>query len=107
MRVVGIEHKQGVYEGRPYDKYNIHCLENESGDLLAGETCHTIKLKAVKLSEAFGFLVTESDLVSLLGSEINPLYDRYKNPIRIEFVMVDGKKASQAILDHCNSSVVI
>lgn len=91
MRIVGIEHKSGVFEGRPYDNYNIHCLSSSSTSLLKGETCETIKVKVSELSQVFGMVMSESDLVDLFGAEIMPLYMRGNRLVRIDILNLEKK----------------
>lgn len=107
MRVVGVDHKQGMYEGKVYDNYQLHCLTQDPASLIKGEACEIIKIKAPRLAELFGMVMTEQDLVSLVGAEISVYYDRYRNPTKIDIVALDVGSASQHLLDNVKGAAIM
>lgn len=92
LKVIGVQRKQGVYNGNSYDNYLLHCMEltpysSDSSRLIAGFTCETVKIKAHMLSTVFRGLVScEADLAALIGATLSISYDRYQNANNIEIV---------------------
>lgn len=71
--VVGYSRSQGVYNNFPYDNVILHVTTPISSKNGEGVACSAIKIKASLL-----------DSVPELGSEIEPLFDRYRNCIFIK-----------------------
>ena len=75
MTVVGVQNKQGNYQGNDYNNYLFHCTTEDVNSL--GKITEVIKVKAVKLSEVFGHPMGPSEFEKLIGNDIRVYYDRY------------------------------
>lgn len=101
LKVIGIQRKQGVFNGNSYDNYMLHCMEltpysSDSSRLIAGFTCETVKIKAHMLSSVFrGLVGCEADLAALVGSTLSVSYDRYQNANNIEVVETGSEKKNE------------
>lgn len=88
LRIFGIERSTGEYEGNYFDKWVFHVIDEErSAKAFAGEVAayKPVKVKVSQLGDVFGgFVQTDADLRSLIGSRIMVFYDQYKNPMKID-----------------------
>lgn len=77
LTVIGVQQKQGEYQGKPYNNYILHCTkEDESGNSF-GVISEQVKVKASKVVEIFGHTMTPSDWDELVGKEIRVFYNKY------------------------------
>lgn len=88
MKIVGIEHRTGNYNGVDYDNYIIHTLDEEPfGACIAGGLTDKYKLKAKAVREVFGGEIEqESDFSKIIGRSARILCDKYGNPLMIELI---------------------
>lgn len=68
--VIGMERKEGVYQGYAYDNTYYHCTYEKEG--VEGLACTSIKVKTANVNEA----VTVGDTVAVY-------YDRYGKPTAV------------------------
>lgn len=72
-RLVGIERKQGEYEGRPYDNHVLHCVTDEKTKAwVAGDMTFTVKIKSADFP-----LIFDKDIEC--GDAIIISYNRFGN----------------------------
>jgi len=79
QKIVGVEVKQGIYEGITYHNVYFHCttpIEEEKGKGLKVEV---IKAKVNMLSEIFGKPSSVGDATNLIGHDVTFYFDAYKN----------------------------
>lgn len=83
MTVIGVQDKEGTYEGIAYHNYLIHCVKDD-GDAL-GQVTEVVKVKVSKCKEIFGKSMSLDDMDDLIGKDIRCYYDKYGsvNEIRI------------------------
>lgn len=75
MKIVGIENKTGDFQGRTYNNYVLHCLEDDP-KVVGGLKCSTVKFKAQALSN----IVNLDEVNKLVGKEVlDVYYDKYGN----------------------------
>ncbi|MCL2004085.1 MAG: hypothetical protein FWG72_08805 [Oscillospiraceae bacterium] len=86
MKIIGIEEKEGVYEGTAYHNIHFHGTEPFSNDKSAGLKTKEIKVKHKILSENFGKALTTKEILTFVGKEVAFYYDEYKN---VNFVQVE------------------
>lgn len=67
--IIGIERKQGMYEGNAYDNYMLYCSYAKKGT--DGVATVTFKVKTCNLGHVE------------LGQVITPYFDRYGNVIEV------------------------
>lgn len=85
LKVIGIQTKVGEYQGHKYDNIVLHCVCTDEVDTLKGDTTKIVKIKRANLDRVFlGKIKTDEQLTSLIGKQIYPLYDDYKNCIRCD-----------------------
>ena len=68
--IVGIEKREGVYEGNAYSNRVLHCVYSK--DKCEGKCVTSIKIKAVNCPEV------------QIGDLVTPLYDRYGNCVHLD-----------------------
>lgn len=92
LKVIGVARKYGTYEGREYDNFMMHCVnDSPSVAMIGGSACEIVKIKAQNLRGVFGGLVTsDKDWRDLIGAIVRVHYDRYGNPEEIEIVEQKG-----------------
>ena len=83
MTIIGIIHKQGIYEGTAYDNHVLHCTVADPNAF--GLITETVKIKTENLNQCFGCEVNADYLAMLVGEEITPYYDKYGKVISIRF----------------------
>lgn len=85
MKIVGVEHRSGNYNGHDYDNYIIHTLDEAPfGSCIAGGLTDLYKIKAKCVREAFGGEIEqESDFSKIIGRDVKILCDKYGNPLQI------------------------
>jgi hypothetical protein len=81
MKVIGIIRKSGEYNGHAYDNYTLHCTTEDENAI--GEITETVKVKAVNFYQVFGETPSERFFSSLIGVEIMPYYDKFKNLVSV------------------------
>ncbi len=69
LKVVGIVHSVGDYNGFAYDNYNLHCIRpaDEKKENELGEITEVVKVKSALFKE----------LSVDVGSDIKVFYDRF------------------------------
>jgi hypothetical protein len=86
MVIIGVEEKQGVYEGNAYHNAVFHGtvpIEHENG---VGLKPKSVKVKFGVLSQNFGKALTTKEILSFVGKQLNFFYDEYKNVIVVQVV---------------------
>lgn len=93
-KIVGFERKQGDYEGRPYDNYNLHVINNTT----AGVTGYAASIVKVKTPLMVGVLSLKSEgeipvkLAELINQEVILHYELVgKNPQLTTITLVNSK----------------
>lgn len=82
MQVVGLEHKDGTFEGNAYDNYYLYVIDNAKKDSKALGLCpQKIKVKASVLHQ----FIAPDQVGELIRSkaEIDFFYDAYKNVAKV------------------------
>lgn len=93
LTLIGVQRKTGNYEGNAYDNFNLHCMnDSPQTPTICGNVCEVVKLKAVRVRDAFdGLVANDSDWRDLIGAHIRVSYDRYGNAEHIEIVDRQGE----------------
>lgn len=68
--IVGIEKREGVYEGKAYSNKVLHCTYPKKD--MEGVATVSIKIKTVDCPEV------------TIGDTVSPLYDRYGNCVHLD-----------------------
>lgn len=68
--IVGIEKREGVYEGNAYSNKVLHCVYNKKD--CEGKAVTSIKIKTKDCPEIS------------IGDLVTPLYDRYGNCVHLD-----------------------
>lgn len=80
-RITGVEFKEGDYQGRHYEYYNIHTLSDEK--ILVGNKAEVYKIKPQFLSS----IINLADLGKLIDKKFETaFYDKYGNCTNFKFV---------------------
>lgn len=77
LTVIGVQEKQGTYQGVDYDNYIIHCTREDENAF--GVVSEQIKIKSKSVSDLFGFSMGNSDWCDLIGKNIRVFYNKYGN----------------------------
>lgn len=82
--VVGIQHKQGTVEGRPYEFFEVHSLVPDAQ--VMGQAVDVIKLKPDVLAD----VLAEPDVgglpQNLIGKRLFVDYDRKMRPATVDLI---------------------
>lgn len=79
MKIIGIEEKIGEFDNKPYHNVNFHCAEEFNNERSNGLRVSTTKVKYDALTESFDRTLTTSEILSLVGQDVDFYYDKYKN----------------------------
>lgn len=92
LKVIGVLRKYGTYEGKEYDNFMMHCVNDApSVAMIGGSACEIVKIKAQNLRSVFGGVISsDADWRDLIGSKVRVHYDRYGNPEEIEILEQGG-----------------
>ena len=85
MKIIGIEERIGEFENKPYHNVNFHCAEEFENEKSAGVKVSIVKVRYDILTKTFGKELTTSEIKSLVGKDVDFLYDKYKNVSYVEF----------------------
>lgn len=90
MQIIGVAEKKGEYKGINYHNMMIYCgCTPEKGYGIATEK--PLKIKMSKHSEILGFECKNGkEWEMLIGREITPLFDKFKNCNFIRFIDTDS-----------------
>lgn len=82
VTVLGIQHKVGEFQGYHYDNYNLHCVEEVSGDtwVRGSRVTYVEKVPADVYYQA-----NAVDQI-LPGLEYNIVHDRYGKPVDVQLI---------------------
>lgn len=82
VTVLGVQHRTGEYEGIHYDNYNLHCVEEVSGDtwMRGSRTTYVEKVPADVFHQA-----NAVDQI-IPGHEYNIVHNRYGRPIDVQLI---------------------
>lgn len=82
MKIIGIELKEGEFQGRKYSNYVIHGYKHLPAAIGENVT-ETVKIKSANL---LSMVRDQSELRSWIGKEIEDVfYDKYGNAVSIRF----------------------
>lgn len=79
MKIIGIEEKIGEFDNKSYHNVNFHCAEEFNNERSNGLRVSTTKVKYDALTESFDRTLTTSEILSLVGQDVDFYYDKYKN----------------------------
>ena len=85
MKIIGIEERIGEFENKPYHNVNFHCAEEFENEKSEGVRVSIVKVRYDILTKTFGKELTTSEIKSLVGKNVDFLYDKYKNVSYVEF----------------------
>lgn len=85
MKIIGIEERIGEFENKPYHNVNFHCAEEFENEKSEGVRVSIVKVRYDILTKTFGKELTTSEIKSLVGKDVDFLYDKYKNVSYVEF----------------------
>lgn len=85
MKIIGIEERIGEFESKPYHNVNFHCAEEFENEKSEGVRVSIVKVRYDILTKTFGKELTTSEIKSLVGKNVDFLYDKYKNVSYVEF----------------------
>lgn len=75
-KIVGIQHRTGVFQDKPYDNYYIYVVNDEKKDENTVGVCPSFyKVKAALINE----IVAPDQIKRLVGMHCEVLFDSYKN----------------------------
>lgn len=81
MKVIGIKHFTGDYEGRPYDVYHLYCTPDNvyvgDGNAIYGNCPDCVKVKAEILNK----IVSADKIEKLIGKDISVYYGADKKTV--------------------------
>lgn len=81
MKIVGIVHKTGEYNGRAYDNFVVHVVKSDE-HAIGGYSTETFKFRPASLST----ICNLDRLSMIINREVKRIsYDRYGNADYIEF----------------------
>ncbi len=75
LKVVGVQEKEGIYQGLPYHNYVLHCTREDVNAF--GVVTEQVKVKSKSIKDVFGCTMTNSDWDLLVGKDIRVFYDKY------------------------------
>lgn len=78
MKTVGIKHSTGVYEGNHYDNFIFQTEKPFEDGKGIGSEVKSYKVKRSVLNESFGKEVTDRDISSLIGQEVQFFFNEYQ-----------------------------
>ena len=81
MKIVGVRHQVGEFNGNNYDNYRLYIVDESKNDDKSFGICPSYaKVKASVLHE-----VCAPDKISkLVNRDVNLFYDAYKNVVKME-----------------------
>ena len=82
VTVLGIQHKTGEYEGIHYDNYNLHCVDEVSGDTWQRGS----RITYVEKVPAEVFYQANAVDQILPGHEYNIIHNRFGRPIDVQLI---------------------
>lgn len=82
VTVLGIQHRVGEFQGAHYDNYNLHCVEEVSGDTWQRGS----RITYVEKVPADVFYSANAVDQILPGHEYNIVHNRYGRPIDVQLV---------------------
>lgn len=82
MKVVGIRHQVGEFQGNHYDNYGLYCVDEQKIDpKMQFGTCPSYtKVKSSVLHQ----VVAPDKVEKLIGRELMFYFDAYKNVVKVE-----------------------
>lgn len=82
IKIVGIKHNTGEFNGRQYDNYVIHCIKSDE-HAIGQVSTETFKFRPASLAT----ICSLDQLQMLVNKEVKRIsYDKYGNADYIEFV---------------------
>jgi len=75
LKVIGVQDKEGVYQGVNYHNYILHCTRADENAF--GVISEQVKVKANSVSDVFGCCMKNADLELLIGKHIRVFYNKY------------------------------
>ncbi len=85
MKIVGITERIGEFENKPYHNVNFHCAEEFNDEKSKGLKVSIVKVRYDILTKTFDKELTTSEIKSLVGKDVDFLYDKYQNVSLVEF----------------------
>jgi len=82
-KIIGVESKQGVYEGAPYHNAYFNCTTPIESDKGAGLRVERIKVKHQVIVDLLGKHPTDKDLQSFVGKEVDFLYNKFQTVVSV------------------------
>jgi len=79
MKIIGIEERFGEFENKPYHNINFHCAEEFVNEKSKGLNVSKIKVRYDVLTDSFDKALTTTEVLSLVGKDVEFYYDKYKN----------------------------
>ena len=93
-RLLGVQHKQGEFQGRPFNCLKLHVAEKfaiGSGNDF-GEEVTVQKVKVDNVPAIFGQALSLGELVQYIGSEMEVYYDKYGHFSQVRFIPPEASK---------------
>lgn len=83
MRIVGVQHMVGEYEGKPFDNYRIYTVDQDRQNQETYGVCPMYtKVKASVLHQ----VVAPDKINKLIDKNVMFYFDAYKNVVKVEFI---------------------
>ena len=82
VTVLGIQHRVGEFQGVHYDNYNLHCVEEVSGDTWQRGS----RITYVEKVPADVYYQANAVDQILPGHEYNIVHNRYGRPIDVQLI---------------------
>lgn len=84
LTVIGVQQKNGTYQGVAYDNYVLHCTREDENAF--GVVSEQVKIKSKSVSDIFGISMNNSDWADLIGKTIRVFYNKYGNADEVRIV---------------------
>lgn len=79
IKILGIEERFGEFENKPYHNVYFHCGEEFKNEKSKGFNVSMVKVRYDTLTKSFEKELTTSEILSLVGKDVEFYYDKYKN----------------------------
>ncbi len=79
MKIIGIEERIGEFENKPFHNVNFNCAEEFTSENSKGLNVSKVKVRYDVLTNSFDKALTNAEILSLVGKDVEFYYDKYKN----------------------------
>ena len=94
-RLLGISHKQGDFQGKPFNSIKMHISEtfaNNGNGKDFGEEVSVQSVKVENIPAVFGQPLSVAEIAQYIGTEIDVYYDKYGHFSQVRFIPPEASK---------------